>query len=418
MISRLLADLRAFSPAVRHYLVGSALMGIAFAIPWTLLSLYLDRLGLSKSEIGSVASAQAWGRALAALPAAFLLASRRTVPVLVGTSLTAGLAYFVLPWLPDVELLALVSFVRGFADQVHHVAVAPFLFRHTEPRERAGAFAVAEAVHALMAVLGSFLSGHAVGWLAPRFFDEIHGMALVLTAAGCSALAAAPAFGCIREEERPAFERPAFIATIRRHRGLLLRFALPQFLIAAGAGLAIPFLGLYFQERFGFAPASVGTLFAGGQVLMTTGLLFTPELLRRAGYVRGIVLVELLSIPFFLVLAFTRSLPLAVAAFLFRGALMNSAQPLLKQLMMHASPEGLREVQNGLLGFLWGLAWVVGPLLGGAILDRTENSYDLLMCTTVGFYLTASLCSWRFLRPVELRLASGPPEAHVQATAE
>jgi MFS family permease len=163
----------------------------------------------------------------------------------------------------------------------------------------------------------------------------------------------------------------------------------------------IPFLGLYFTDRFGFAPSSVGTLFAGGQILTTTGFLCSPAILRRLGYVRGIVFVELASIPFFLVLAFTQDVRLATVAFLLRGALMNTAHPLLKGLMMHASPEGLREVQNGVLGVLWGIAWVIGPVLGGAILDRTHNSYGALMCTTVVFYLTASMCSWRLLGPVE-----------------
>lgn len=401
MPSRLLADLRALNPAVRRYLLGSALMGMAFAVPWTLLNLYLDRIGLSKAEIGTVASAHAWGRALIALPAAFLLATRRTVPVLVVTSLVAAAGYFVLPWLSGVGLLVLASFARGFADQVYQVAIAPFLFRHTRPAERAGAFAFAEAVNTLMAVVGSYGSGRMVAWLTPRLAGETISMAWVLCGGGLLALVAAPVFGSIREDHRGTYERRPLLPAILRHRALVASFAIPQFVLALGAGLVIPFLGLYFQDRFGFAPASVGTLFAGGQILTTTGFLCTPEILRRLGYVRGIVLVELASIPFFLVLAFSQSLALAVVAFLLRGALMNSAHPLLKNLMMQASPEELREVQNGVLGLLWGIAWVIGPVFGGALLDRTGNSYTALMCTTVALYLCASASSWLLLRPVE-----------------
>lgn len=401
MLKRLALDLAALAPAVRRYLVGSALMGMAFAVPWTLLNLYLDRVGLSKAEIGTVASAQSWGRALIAIPAAFLLATRRTVPVLAVTSLVAALAYVLLPWMPSVALLCLVSFSAGFADQIHHVAIAPFLFRHTQPSERAGAFAFAEAVHTLMAVAGSFGGGRLVTWLTPYLEGERLAMAWVLTGAGALALLAAPVFASIVEEERVGGVRIPVLRTALRHRGLVLRFAIPQFVVALGAGLVIPFLGLYFQDRFAFSPGAVGTLFAAGQVLMTTGFLASPEILRRVGYVRGIVIVELASIPFFLVLAFSHSLPLAIGAFLLRGALMNTAHPLLKHLMMHASPDGLREVQNGVLGLSWGVAWVLGPYLGGRILDHTGNDYTVLMCTTVALYLVASLCTWRLLRPVE-----------------
>jgi predicted MFS family arabinose efflux permease len=253
-------------------------------------------------------------------------------------------------------------------------------------------------------VVGSFGSGRLVAWLTPRLASDTAGMAWALSAAGLLALLAAPIFARIREEPREAARRTPLLPAIRRYRGLVIAFAIPQFVLALGAGLVIPFLGLYFQDRFGFAPAGVGTLFAGGQVLMTTGFLCSPTLLRRLGYVRGIVTVELLSIPFFLVLAFSQSLPLAIGAFLLRGALMNTAHPLLKNLMMQAAPEGLREVQNGVLGLLWGIAWVIGPVLGGAILDRTGNSYAALMLATVGFYLTASACSWFLLRPVERSL--------------
>jgi hypothetical protein len=53
------------------------------------------------------------------------------------------------------------------------------------------------------------------------------------------------------------------------------------------------------------------------------GFLLGPTLARRFSHVKAIVVTELLSIPFFLILALADRLWLAVAAFWFRGALMN-----------------------------------------------------------------------------------------------
>src|SRR5829696_479333 len=87
------------SAETRLFLIGSGLMGAAQSVPWTLLSLYLDRLGYTKHAIGSVQSFDAWGKVLVALPAAFLLAHRRTPPVLALSSLLAGASYLLLPWM-------------------------------------------------------------------------------------------------------------------------------------------------------------------------------------------------------------------------------------------------------------------------------------------------------------------------------
>ena len=83
--------------------------------------------------------------------------------------------------------------------------------------------------------------------------------------------------------------------------------------------MCIPFLGLYFQDRFGLAPGDFASLQALAALVMTVGYLLTPFAIARAGYVKGIVAFELLSIPFFVLLAFTTSLPLAICAFLLRA---------------------------------------------------------------------------------------------------
>ncbi len=413
MFRRYVEDLRLIRPETRAYLIGSALMGAAYAVPWTLLGLYLDRVGLSKTEIGSVHSAESWGRALVAIPAAFVLATRRTTPILVGMSLVAAVAYAALPWMRGVGLFVAVNLVRGFADQVHHVAIAPFLFRNTSIRERAAAFGLAEAVHTLMAVFGSFGCGQAVARLTDFFGDETRCMGAVLSATALLPLLGAVVFARIREAPRPPQKRHPVLPALREHKGLVLRFAMPQLVIAIGAGLVIPFLNLYFQDRFGFKADGVGTLFACGQILMTTGFLLSPVILRRMGFVKGIVLVEVLSIPFFLTMAFSFHLPLAIGAFLLRGALMNTAHPIFKNLMMQASPAGLRELQNGVLGLLWGVGWVIGPLVGGWILDHTGNDYAVLMCATVVMYLAASTTTFFLLGPVERSAVR--PDASVEA---
>ena len=409
----------AFAPGVGAFLVGSALMGAAWAIPWSLLALYLDRRGFTKEEIGLVLSCDAWGKVLVALPAAFLLARRPTRPVLLSATFAAGVAYSLLPWMPDLRALMACTLLAGLAWSVHFVAIAPFLFRNSGLGERARLFGWSEAVHTGAAVLGAWGSGRLVAFLAPRVGGESEALAWTIAAAGVLALLSAWPYARIVEapvEDCERAERP--FEVFLRERARLLRFAVPQLLIALGAGLVIAFLGLYFQDRFGLAPSAVADLNAVGWLLMTLGYLATPRLQARFGFVGSIVLLELLSIPFFLVLAFTHSLAFAVAGFFARGVLMNAATPLLKHFSMQAMPRDARALQNGVMSFVNGVGWAVSPRLGGWLLDRTGNDYTQLICITVGLYVLAAIATWSLLRRLETAMRASTEESAAAASRE
>lgn len=399
----------------RLYLYGSALVGAAHTVSWTLLARYFDEVGFTKTQIGDLQSADSWGKVLVAIPAALFLARRPAAGVFVAAALVGGLAYAVLPWLESFHAVYIANLVAGFSMTLHYVAIAPFLFRHTGTAERARVFGLAEAVRTLAAVVGAVAAGRFVASFQDRLGGEAGATGWVITGAGALSACAALFYMRIQDPRPELTPDQTPWKSVRRHRGILARFAAPQFMIACGAGFCIPFLPLYFKDRFDFGPGAWGNLFAGGQVLMSVGFLSTPWLLARLGFVRSIVAIELLSIPFFLLLAYTFDVRLAMLGFLMRGALMNATHPLHKNLMMQATPAGAREVQTGINATLWGVGWVVGPLLAGRVLDATNDDYRILMLSTVGIYLVAASLNWLLLRPLERRLAAAPP-APVLAT--
>ncbi|WP_419190406.1 MFS transporter [Saltatorellus ferox] len=401
-------------PAARAYLFGSACMGAASAVTMTFLARWLNLLEHTKTEIGTFQSLDSWGKVAVALPAAFVLARRPARGVFVASALISGLVYFFLPFLPSLEWMYVANFIAGLAMTVHYVAIAPFLFRHTRDEDRAAVFSLAEAARTLAAVAGAGIAGFSVAWLTVPLGGEAAATSAVVSGAGAFALLGALFYARIHDPEPSMLGGQRILPAVRSHVGLLARFAAPQFLIATGAGFCIPFLPTYFQERFAVPADGWGYLFASGQVLMTFGFLLTPVALQRFGFVKSMVLIELASLPFFVMLAFTTSLPIAMFAFLMRGALMNATHPILKNLMMQATPAGVREVQTGVNATLWGVGWVVGPLLAGRVLDTTGNDYSILMLTTVGFYATAALLTFLLLRSVEARVAGEVSERRLQ----
>ncbi|MDF1836526.1 MAG: MFS transporter [Planctomycetota bacterium] len=403
---------RLASKPARRYLFGAVLMGFAQAVTWSLLARYLDARGFTKGEVGSILASDALGKTLIALPAALWLARRSVRRTFMVAACLGGGAYFAMPFVEPLWGLRALNMFAGMCLAVHYVVIAPFLFRHTGPRERASIFGLAEAIRTTASVVGALLAGLLVSylmgmWLEPDATAELLAKAeadatgYAIMAAGLTSILAALVYRTISDQREELPEPQPFWSIAAQHRGVIARFALPQLFIAAGSGFCIPFLPLYFKDRFGFAPDAWGQMFAGGQVLMTFGLLASPWILSKLGYVRSIVFIELASLPFFLMLALTMNMPLAATAFLLRGALMNSTHPIHKNLMMNATPPQVREVQTGINATLWGLGWVIGPQVGGYVLEGSGNDYSLLMYTTMGCYTIAAALTYVMLIPLE-----------------
>ena len=164
MIRNYSRDLAAAGPSARAYLWGSALMGIGGAAVFTFFARWLDAMGWTKAEVGQVLSAQSWGKALVALPAAILVARRPVRSLFVGAAAIQGLVWLAMPWLAEageaaLPLLSVASLVAGIAGTVHYIAIAPFLFRTAPAQARAGLFGLAEATQTLSAVVAASVVG-------------------------------------------------------------------------------------------------------------------------------------------------------------------------------------------------------------------------------------------------------------------
>ena len=406
---------RLASKPARRYLIGAVLMGFAQAVTWSLLARYLDARGFSKGEVGSILASDALGKTMIALPAALWLARRSVRRTFMVAACLGGAAYFAMPFVHSLQGLRALNMFAGMCLVVHYVVIAPFLFRHTGPRERASIFGLAEAIRTMASVVGALLAGLLVSylmgvWLAPDATADLISRAeadatgYAIMGAGLTSILASLVYRTISDQREILPEALPVWEAAMKHRGIIARFALPQLFIAAGSGFCIPFLPLYFKDRFALEPNEWGQMFASGQVLMTFGLLASPWILSKLGYVRSIVAIELMSLPFFLLLALTMDLRLAAVAFLMRGALMNSTHPIHKNLMMNATAPEVREVQTGINATLWGLGWVIGPWLGGIVLERSNNDYSLLMYTTMGCYVVAAALTYAMLIPLERRI--------------
>jgi predicted MFS family arabinose efflux permease len=126
------------------------------------------------------------------------------------------------------------------------------------------------------------------------------------------------------------------------------------------------------------------------------GHLGGPPIARRLGIVTAVVATELLSIPFFLLLALAHDLHVAVFAFWMRSALMNMNQPVASSFSMSVvSPED-QAVTNSVRELAWNTAWMVSTQAGGMLIERA--GYAPPMFITMSLYALAATLFYAFFR--------------------
>jgi predicted MFS family arabinose efflux permease len=375
----------------RYYLGGLFLCGLGQSIFALLFNLYLRELGMGDAGIGQILSKASLGAAVAALPMAFLFRRIRSRSILVAAGALTALAYLLQSTLVAPELLLLAAFLTGMVVITFRLSIAPVVMREVSPSLRPYLFSATFTVLFLASIVGSVLGG-----AMPHLFLALSGTETtalrwsLYAACGLTLLGAIPFYRMrtdVPEAAGSAWDQFRELAEV--DWGLQLKLALPATLIGLGAGLIIPFLNLYFRDRFGLTPAGIGILFALMQGFMVVGNLFGPAVSRKLGLVRGVVATQLASVPFMVLLALSGSFPVVVGAFLFRAGLMNMNQPLTTHFAMEVVPEREHAITNSLLSVSWFLAWTVSADIGGALIERRGYTEPLLLAAAL--YVIASI---------------------------
>jgi MFS family permease len=382
-----------FPTAAKLFLAGEFLAGIGQGTIWVLRNLYLEDLGFKVGFIGQSLAASTLGMALVAVPLSFTMDRRPLKGYLVAGALAlgAGVAGTAL-WPTKVSVLAW-GFVSGSGIALLTVGSVPFYMRHSTPAERPFLFGAGTALSPASGLVGTAL----VWVLAHAWGDKAPGMRKMMLVSAAIAAAGAVVFAVIREHPAPARTGPR----LEFDRRTAFRICLPLVIIGLGAGLTIPMINLYFNKRFHYGAGTISAFFSVAQVLTFVAFLASPLLARRYGGVRTVVACQMLSIPFFLVMAFTGSPALAVGAFFARHALMNMAGPVTSQFAMEVVPAHHRALTNGFREISWNFTFMFGTIIGGWIIDNASllgDGFTVTMLGTIGLYLVGSLLFYAYWR--------------------
>lgn len=388
-ITQYIHTLRLFSRNARLFLVGTFFMGMGFSGFMLLFNLYLKSLTFAEGRIGNIITVTTLGTVLMAIPASIIIRRISIKRLLLLATPIASISYMVQVSTATYQVILAGGFMAGLFVVFFRVAAAPFFMRNSTPKERPYLFSMQFALSLVAGIIGNL-----VGGFLPEIIEKtgvVPHVAYRFTLYIFSILVFAAIIPYLLIKEKA-------VTTSGRMKihswRLILKLFLPGFIVGIGAGLSIPFLNLYFKDVFSSATRMIGVFYCGQQLLMIAGLLLAPVIAERIGKIRTVVLSQLFSIPFLVILGITRTLWLALIAFLVRAALMNMAQPLFTNYAMEQVRQDEHAFTNALLVIAWTVGWGASASIGGYLIEHF--SYSLPFLTTSMLYFISTVIIFAF----------------------
>lgn len=351
---------------------GAALRSAAVSFSGVMVALYLASAKFSVVGIGWVVALGLGGASAATLFVVLGPTIRNEKAVLAGIAALMALGGIFFAFSANPLVLVPVAFIgmvngmgrdRGASTTIEQ-AILP---KTTTQKERTGVFAWynvwvdgGNAVGALLGALPAVLRSR----LGMETLQSYQG-AWLLYAALCAA-AAAVALGL-----SPAVNT-AEIPKIRdlspRSRPIIRNFAFLSGLDSLGGGfLTTALISFWFFKRFGVDEFFLGPLFFFARVANVFSHLAAARIAKKIGLVKTMVYTHIPSSVLLMTIPFMPNLGIAVVLFLIRESLVEMDVPTRQSYIVAVVEPEERIKAAGLANLTRGVAWSVGPAIGGAL---------------------------------------------------
>lgn len=399
---------KSYNRNIRLAILANILTQIGLGAFMVVYNFYIRELGLPQSVNGEIIALTSLATAMILVPAGILSDRVGRKKVMAAGIFIGGIILTVRSLVELESLLLSAGFATGISLAFFQVSIIPWLAENSGPKQRIHLFSLHSAVMMAANVIGNLLGGGLTDFFS-LFTSELISIRYTLIVGSLFYFIAFLPILKMQERVKPRREEKAkpnikeFISKNKTGFKIIALFAVAQLIIGTGSGLVIPYLNLYFADRFDASTSVIGLIIALGQAATAVAMFIGPLVVKRMGEVRAVVTLQLLSLPFLLLTAFTTSILLASIGFLFRQALMNAGNPIQSSLMMSKVDDSVKGLANSVNQMVFQLGWAfMGPVSTGIVLHYGSYwGYAHVFSITAGLYLVGSLYFFIVFRSIK-----------------
>nr|WP_154886184.1 MFS transporter [Paenibacillus xylanexedens] len=415
-------EIGGWSRNIQLFFLASLLYQIGNGMFSVLYNLYIQGLGYDDTMNGQIVSIQSLATAIMFIPIGFSGDKFSRKKLLIIGALFSGA--FLIGRSFDYAASGLIWFAvfSGLFAGVFQVLAIPYLAENVNKSQRLKMFSYYSSLVLASQVLGSLGGGVLADVLHSAGMAKVTGLQTVLFMGGAATLAAFIPLLFVTENQKSSTDlntkqlQPsqqsvqgaeaeltrAVITPLpvdddtrikKRDTKLIGQFIVTQLLIGLGSGLVVPYLNLYFTNRFAVSLSGMSILIALGQIMTIVSMLIGPTLAAKVGSVRAVVIFQVLSLPFLLFTGFTNLLFIASVSFLFRQALMNAANPIHSAILVDRISDKRRGIANSMMQTSFMIGWAtMGPVQSYLVTTYgTYWGYAITFSITGCLYVISSL---------------------------
>lgn len=390
----------AFNKNIKLFILANVLIQIGMGVFMVMYNLYIKELGMPETVNGQVISMSALASAIILIPAGFLSDRFGRKWLIIGGAILTASTLFYRSFAVVETPLIYAAFFTGLFMAFVQVSGVPFLAENSKASERVHLFSIYFALMTVANVIGSLLGG-VVSDVLQTFMSMAAVQAIrwsLLFGAVLFAMGLIPLFRLnynappTEKKVESQIKIDSSDIDLKKNLIVIFHFSFASLLIGIGSGLVVPYLNLYFSNRFDASNSYIGLVLSLGSAMTAVAMMIGPMLVRKVGKVKALILFQLLSIPFLLLTAFTSSLLLASVGFLFRQALMNAANPIQSAVAMELVHDKYKGLSNSINQMVFNVGWAtMGPVAAGLVITFGSFwGYAYAFTITAGLYIFSS----------------------------
>lgn len=411
--------MRTFNRDARLFLWTTVINGIILSSWQLFFNIYMLENGFTRDFLGIINSLPSLTALLLGIPIGRLSDRIGRRQAIVLGILLSGFTFLGQIIFKQPVVIIIMAALTGIFNMFVIVSISPLMMKLSDANNRTLLFSINYGLQTIAGAVGSLFAGQ-----LPAFFGSVldvdatsaiayRAVLILMLLLGTTALIP---LWMMKEPPSPQTQLksgPDAKSLFSGLTRLTVKLATPNFLIGVGAAILIPYMNVFFKDRFNISDSLLGLLFSLSFLFISLGTFVGPRLAERlGGKIRTVAFTQLGSVLFMLMIGFVPSLWVAGFGFLMRAALMNMSAPLYSAFCMEQTPEHQQGMASSVLNVAWLVGWAVGPYISGVVQERYGFT-PLFIATTI-LYIIAVGVMWKMFHNAE-SLSSQTEPTSIQA---